>query len=171
MKDELAKSTGLTPSKVDTVTITSRGVMPGAKSFACDYRATFDDITADADNETVVNIGKLFADTERISGAERNRNFDAVASFPNNYIRRLRLRLPEGHSVSQEALAALERSVSNNTGSFTVSATADNDIVSIDVSQQMRDYIIPAAQWQQFLDLTDAAAYFAGAVLIINKEK
>ena len=35
----------------------------------------------------------------------------------------------------------------------------------------MRDYIIPAAQWQQFLDLTDAAAYFAGAVLIINKEK
>ena len=35
----------------------------------------------------------------------------------------------------------------------------------------MRDYIIPAAQWQQYLDLTDAAADFAGAVLIINKEK
>lgn len=171
MKGELANSTGLEPLTVDTVAITSRGVMPGAKSFACNYRATFDNITVDAGDETVVNIGKLFSDMERITGNDRKRDFDAVVSFPNNYIRKLTFALPEGYTIKSEALTALNKSVSNNVGSFSTRAEANDGMVTIDVNTQMRGYVIPAAQWHEFLDITDAAADFAGAVLIVNKEK
>lgn len=171
MKEDIKERTGIEPLSVDTVLINSRGVMPDAKSFGCSYRATFDNITSDAGDETIVNIGKFFGDIERITGKDRNRDFDAFMFFPNNYIRKLTFALPEGYSIKPEALEALNKSVNNSVGSFSTHAESADGIVTINVNTQERDYIVPTEKWQQYLDLTDAAADFAGAVLIINKEK
>lgn len=171
MKEDIKRRTGLEPLSVDTVLITSRGVMPDAKAFGCSYRATFDNITVDAGDETIVNIGKFFGDIERITGKDRERDFDAFMFFPNNYIRKLTFALPEGYSVNPEALEALNKSVSNSVGLFSSHAEANGGVVTIDVNTQERGYVVPTEKWQEYLDLTDAAADFAGTVLIINKKK
>ena len=67
MESSIEIATGTKPASVDSVSITSRGIMPDAKSFGCFYRASFDDFSIDAGEEMIVNIGKLFSDNDRLS--------------------------------------------------------------------------------------------------------
>ncbi len=169
MESSIEIATGTKPASVDSVSITSRGIMPDAKSFGCFYRASFDDFSIDAGEEMIVNIGKLFSDNDRLSGDDRERSIEATGFTPYNYIRKLRIPLPEGYSISDEALAALNTAKSNNLGTFSSSAILDNNEVIIDVNRQLLAYIIPADMWPQYLELSDAAADFASAALVIKK--
>lgn len=171
MADAIGSDMDLKPSEVKEYNFGSRGVMPGDVSFGYDYRAEFADLTFDAGEELGFSIGKLFAGIKRVDGIERDRNFDAFVGFPSNMIRRLTFVVPEGYSISEESVKPLNTSLNNHLGSFMSQASIDeNGNLQINVSFQMKTYVVPAAMWTDFLALTDANADFceSGVMLVKN---
>lgn len=168
-KTHIKSALGTAPATVDDMAIASRGVMPDAKFFGLNYTATFDDIAVDAGDEMIVNVGKFFADATSVEGKDRERNFDAMITIPNNQLRKLRIAIPEGYTAEPSALEALTGSVSNEIGSFTTSATLNDGVVEVSKVEQERTYVIPADKWNQFLELADRGVEFSSAALVLKK--
>ncbi len=140
-----------------------------------DFKLSFDakvpEFVTTAGDELIVKVGSIAGDNHRIEGVERQRwaDIDFGAATQENY--NITLNIPEGYDVDEKSMEALAMQVQNPVGMFATGAKKSDDGKSVVVSVRSR---IQRPQinnngWPAVLDLTDAKASFADAVLVLKK--
>lgn len=159
---------GTRPSSIEDYTITSRGVMPGSGAFEMTSRCSVDGLISDAGEDKLLAVGRLFYDTQRFKGERRERKEAHVwRDSPDSYRYKLTVNIPEGYTVTADALEGLTNNIQTPVGQFYTKASLDGDgrTVTIDMLRRINYAIIPATHWPHMLSIYDAAAAFNEAVL------
>ena len=120
-----------------------------------------------AGNNYIVEIGKLSGSPVKIEEKHRERKLDIYAPFARTMRVEIKLNVPEGYKV--EGLENLSRSVSNEHGSFTATATLDGHTLTVITDKKYNKGMEPAAAWPGLLAILDAATEWSNAKVLLKK--
>lgn len=157
---------------ISDVKVKALGITPDAPEFKLSFDATVPGLVSAAGDELIVRIGSLAGDNHRIEGVERERmvDIDFTAATQENYD--ITLNIPQGYDVDEKSMEALAMHVQSPVGLFATGARKSDDGRSVVVSVRSRIQRpqINITGWHAVLDLTDAKAGFADAVLVLKKK-
>lgn len=174
--DELALSLakgmiGKSVTAASDLTVQQAGVVPGAPELKFDMKFSTEGCVADAGNDLLLNVGSFAGNNIRYDADERQRQLDAYQSAPRQYTYTITFAIPEGYEADAASLEALKMNVNNKLGAFFASAKQEeNGDVTINVLERYNAYVIPADKWDQYLQISDAAAAFNDASLLLKKK-
>ena len=122
-----------------------------------------------AGSNLVVSVGKLIGSQAKVEGVTRNRSFDVNRRSPGLLRWDIRVNIPDGYEVSSESLDKLNQSVKNNAGEFTANASVEGRQLQLVVSKRYDKSDYPASQWQELLQMLDAADEFTTRQIVFKK--
>lgn len=158
---------------IDSVSILSPGFLPDNETFVYRITGSTDGLVTHAGNDILISIGNLVG-AASYSQIDRTkpRDIDIVTRGPYNLRYTLKFELPQGYKVDPESLQQLQVNKANRCGSYFVQTTCepDNNTVTIITNYRNNRRFYPAAVWNEFLDLRDAAIAFADATLILTPQ-
>ena len=159
-------------AEISNVKVKEFGVTPINPDFRLSFDTKIPEFVTAAGDELIVKIGSIAGDNHRIEGIERQRkaDIDFGAASQENY--NITLNIPEGYYVDDKSIDALAMQVQSPVGMFAAGAKKADDgrSVVISVRSRIQRPRINNKGWQAVLDLTDAKAGFADAVLILKKK-
>ena len=158
-------------AEISNVKILEFGLTPEQPDFKLSFDAKVPELTSVAGDELIVKIGNLAGDNHRIEGVERERmvDIDFTAATQENYD--ITLNIPEGYDVDEKSMEALAMHVQSAVGLFATGAKKSDDgrSVTVSVRSRIQRPQISIAGWPSVLELTDAKAGFADAILVLKK--
>ncbi|WP_288716965.1 DUF3857 domain-containing protein [uncultured Duncaniella sp.] len=170
-KAEIKAYHGTDASEFSSGSVTSIGIDPSDPELRYNISYTMDNLVKRAGKNLILSAGKLMSGQIEALPSDRWRTDDVYLRTPREYVTRISLKLPAGYSVNARSLAALDTSVSNETGSFTVSASAPSaDLVSIEITKRYNAHLLSASDWSELLKVLDAANAWQGSTLILDKK-
>jgi hypothetical protein len=154
--------TGLKDQKV-----TSLGIRHTDPDFV--YGSTFnlDGLVKKAGNNIIVEIGKIQGQPLAVKDANRNRTMDVYMPFARGIEYAIVLEIPAGYTA--EGVQALNKNVNNETGSFIVEASTNNNLITINVKKHYTHHFEPAANFSKMLAFLDASNEWTDAKLLLKK--
>lgn len=159
-------------AEISNVKILEFGLTPEQPDFKLSFDAKVPELTSIAGDELIVRIGNLAGDNHRIEGVERERmvDIDFTAATQENYD--ITLNIPEGYDVDEKSMEALAMHVQSAVGLFATGAKKSDDgrSVTVSVRSRIQRPQISIAGWPSVLELTDAKAGFADAMLVLKKK-
>ena len=159
-------------AEISNVRIKEFGLTPEHPDFKLSFDAKVPELTSAAGDELIVRIGTLAGDNHRIEGVERERmvDIDFRAATQENYD--ITLNIPEGYDADDKSMEALAIHVQSPVGLFATGARKSDDgrSVTVSVRSRIQRPQISIAGWPSVLELTDAKAGFADAVLVLKKK-
>jgi hypothetical protein len=149
--------------------ILSTGIDPQHPEFTYKTQYTMDGWVKKAGSNLVVSVGKLIGSQAKVEGVNRNRSFDVNRSSPGLLRWDIRVDIPDGYEVSNESLSKLSRGVKNSAGEFTALASVEGRQLRLVVSKRYDKGDYPASQWQDLLQMLDAADEFTTMQIVFKK--
>jgi hypothetical protein len=128
---------------------------------------TMDNFVKKAGNNYIVEAGKLIGSTSKIDDKDRIRSIDVYAPYARTYTYNITLAIPKGYKV--KGLENFNKNISNETGSLTATATADDATVKLTIVQQYLKNFEPAANWPKLLELMDGLYDISNQKLLFEK--
>lgn len=168
---EIAKGLiGKNVTDVEDVTVGKRGVLPGQPDMEFSMKVKAEDCVSDAGNDLLLHVGRFVGNNKREEGDERQRQLDAFQLSPRQFNITITFAMPAGYKVDPASLDALQMNVSNKYGAYFSSAKTDeNGNLTVNIRERYNSYVIPADDWSQYLQISDAAAAFNDAAVLIKK--
>lgn len=158
-------------SGAEDFTMNRRGIVPGAPDVQFGMKFKAEGCLSDAGNDLLLNVGGFTGNNQRFEGDERQRQLDAFLLAPRQYNYAVTFAIPDGYEVDAASLEALQVNVNNKFGAYFASAKMEeNGDVTVNVRERYNAYMVPADNWDQYLQITDAAATFNDAVLLLKKK-
>ncbi|MDE5812811.1 MAG: hypothetical protein K2H72_00855, partial [Muribaculaceae bacterium] len=158
--------------EVSNVNVASFGITPELPDFRLMFDSKVKEISTDAGDEIIVRIGQFAGDNKRIEGKQRERMTDISfrAPYQENYS--LTFNIPDGYEVEDASLDALAQNVQTPVGMFITAAKKadDGSSVTVGVRSRIQRPLLSIAAWPHVLELTDAKADFADAVIVLKKK-
>ncbi len=124
-------------------------------------------LTAVAGNDIVVSIPSLVGSQPKITKEERNRTLPVDLRYPRKLLWHIVMPVPDGYTV--KGLDNLNKKIENTCGSFVTTAVVDGNNLVIDVRKIYNGAHYENAQWNQVLDIVDAAYNFSQAKIVLKK--
>lgn len=162
---------GLENSSVDTVIVSNYSYTPGSPKLEYSVKGNVDGLVSSAGPDLLVKVGALSGSrniTNELLTEKRTIDICTSRSGQNKWS--LNLHIPEGYTVDAAGLESLKVNKSNNAGIFYAQANYDEEqnIVKVSVMaiNARRNY--PAAAWQDFLDLRQAANDFSETTIVLH---
>jgi hypothetical protein len=149
-------------------TIINPGIRHTAPAFEYASAFNMNGVLKRGGNNYLLEVGKFIGKPTRIAEAQRNRPFDSYMWFPNTVRTEMVILIPKGYEA--DGLAALSGTISNKAGHFTSSAIVEGHTVRITVEKAISSPRYSASEWPQLLSITDAAADWTGAKLLLRKK-
>ncbi|MBR1882418.1 MAG: DUF3857 domain-containing protein [Muribaculaceae bacterium] len=149
--------------------ITSTGIDPKHPDFTYTTHYAMDGWVKKAGSNLIVSIGKLIGDQVKIEGEARKRDFD-INRRATQLTWNITLTLPSGYQVAAESLEKLQQNVSNNAGEFHAQASVSDNQLQLVVAKCYRKADYPVAEWQQLLQIIDAANDFTQKQIVLKKQ-
>lgn len=169
--DEAESFLGVRPKAIDGVDIESFGNIPGSPTAIFSARYTLENMAQDMGDDVIVGVGKLFGDNVKVEGEERERELPAFMKLPNQVSRKLVLIVPEGYAADEESVALLNKNVTNSIGNFyTTARVNDEGNVELQCAERYNTFYVQPQLWAQYLEVSDAAADFNEAELVLHKK-
>lgn len=162
---------GVKPKSVDNVKIESYGNIPGESmtKFSADYKV--EDIAQDMGDEVIISIGKLFGNNVKVEGDERTREMAAFMELPHQVQRNVTLVVPEGYVADSENISQLNRNVVTPLGNFYAKAEINADgNIEMQCLERYNTFYVQPQLWPQYLEVSDAAANYNGAEIVLHKK-
>ena len=128
---------------------------------------TMDNFVKKAGNNYIVEAGKFIGSTSKIDDKDRIRSIDVYAPYARTYTYNISLAIPKGYKV--KGLENFNKNISNETGSLTAMATADDAAVKLTITQQYLKNFEPAANWPKLLELMDGLYNLSNQKLLFEK--
>jgi hypothetical protein len=153
MKDQKIESMGIRNNNPDLIYSSSFRV-PG--------------IVKKAGNNYLVEVGRLQGAPLKIVDGQRSRFLDVYAPFARTLDYEFVLQIPEGYTA--EGVAALNKKVENECGSFTCEASVDGSNVRIRVTKVYKNAFEKAASWPKMLAYIDAANDWSNSKILLRKK-
>lgn len=150
---------GVQPDSVKTFSIDDRGILPGSEGLKITAECDVSELATPLGADLNVHAGRLIGAFEKIAGAERTPLLDAMMPTAHQYSRTVTIHIPEGYTVDETSLQGFAVNVNKPIGQFAVQAkiNADGDLEIVSI-WRIKLHTIALHQWQQLLDLSDAAA-------------
>ena len=166
-KDEISEHFDADPKAIDTFEIHQPAILDEKSPF--EYRSVFsmEDFVQKAGNNYLLEVGKLVGSVDKIEDKERNRTMDIYGPSPSIYSWNISVNIPAGYHVS--GIEELNKTVSNETGSFSCSAATSGSSVIIKVSIKSEHNFYKAVNWPKILELDDALYLFSTQKLLLVK--
>jgi len=155
--------TNLTNHKIENL-----GVRHNNGDFIYSSEFTMGGLVKKAGNNFIVDIGKLQGIPLKIEDNQRQRNLNVYAPFARSIHYQITLEIPPGYTA--EGVASLNKKVENESGAFTVDASSDGKIVTVNVSKIYKKAFEPAANWSNILAFMDAAVDWSNSKLLLKKQ-
>ena len=108
-------------------------------------------------------------DQVSINDTERKRNID-VYYTPRSFENTIRIELPTGYKVSNEALAKLNTNTSNECAEFVTKANVEGNQLVLTTRKTFKNSFEPAANWDKILKVVDAAKNFENVQVVVSKK-
>lgn len=158
-------------AEISDVKVKELGVTPEQPNFKLSFDAKVPELVTAAGDELIVRIGNLAGDNHRIEGVERERLADIYFTAATQENFDITLNIPEGYEVDDKSIEALACNVQSPVGLFATGAkkSSDGRSVTVSVRSRIQRPLINASGWPSVLELTDAQAGFADAVLVLKK--
>jgi hypothetical protein len=168
-KDEAKEQFEEEPKDLDVFEVKTKALLRNQDQF--EYRSVFalDNLVKKAGNNFIVDAGRLIGKYNRIEDKERKRSMDVYMTCARTFNYNVSINIPEGYVV--KGVEDLNKSVTNETGSFNATATMDGKVVSIKVKRTFTHNFEPAANWSKIVDLLDAVNEFNNKKLLLEKKK
>ena len=158
-------------STINSIDVVERGIVPGTPATKVKLDLTANEFTSNAGNGILLNIGRFAGKYARLEGADRERMLDAFLTSPVQYYYDIVFEVPQGYAPDAASLENCNVNVSNMYGSFFAAARlTDDGNIELNVRQRFNTYMIPQNEWASFLELSDAAAAFNDAAVLLNRK-
>jgi len=144
------------------------GIRHTAPDFVYSSSFNLASLVKKAGNNVIVEIGKIQGDPFIIKPEQRKRDIDIYMPFARTLEYSIELQIPDGYTV--EGIAALNKKVENETGSFIAEATATDKLVTIKLKKQYLHNFEPAKNWEKLLQFIDAANDWRNSKLLFKKK-
>jgi hypothetical protein len=128
---------------------------------------TMDNFVKKAGNNYIVEAGKLIGSFTKVEEKERTRTIDVYTPCARRYSYNITIEIPKGYAV--KGIENFSKSISNETGSLTASATADEAAVMIKIQQLYARNFEPASNWPKLLELMDGLYNMTNQKLLLEK--
>ena len=170
--DEIEQVLGNRAASVDSWAVTGHGVLPGDNELELKSRSVHEGLLADAGNDLLFSVGKLFSNAATHQGDFRSRKVDAWRTAGDTQRYTLDIDIPDGYTVTEEALASLVGNMRTPVGQFVTTAQLSDDgrRVTVSMLKSIKYPRIPATLWDEYLKITDSAAAFNEAVLVLTRK-
>jgi hypothetical protein len=137
------------------------------KSLKYSETFTLSEMTAAAGQDLVVPVLALMGEQPKIKQEERKRTLPVDVRYPRSFSWNITLALPTGYTV--KGIENLNKQVSNVCGSVNSTARVDNNNLVVDVKKTYKGKQFDVAQWQQFVEVLDAAYDLSQVKVILKK--
>ncbi len=144
------------------------GIDPKSPKYVYNLDYSVRDLVRRAGRNLLVSVGRLIEQEGELLDSDRQRTDYTVTKGAREYITRIELLLPPGAKVSDNSLAALNRTVSNSAGLFGVSAKADDGKVVVDIIKRYDRRFLPASSWPDMVEIIDAVVAWQASTLLIE---
>lgn len=138
-------------------------------AFVYNVDYSIDGLVKKAGKNIIISIGKLMDDQVSINDTERKRNID-VYYTPRSFENTIRIELPIGYKVSNEALAKLNTNTSNECAEFVTKANVEGNQLVLTTRKTFKNSFEPAANWVKILKVVDAAKNFENTQVVVSKK-
>jgi hypothetical protein len=149
--------------------ILGTGINPSEPAFVYKTRYTMDGWVKRAGSNLVVSAGKLIGAQSKVEGSDRRRTFDVNRRCPALVRWNITINVPDGYQVSQESLAKLQQQVKNSAGEFNATASIEGNRLTLAVNMRYNKGDYPVSQWQDLLQIIDAADEFTTRQVVFKK--
>ena len=149
--------------------VLTAGIDPQNPVFAYRTRYAMDGWVKKAGNNLIVSVGKLIGSQVKVEGVNRNRMADVDRRSPGLFTWDITVEIPSGLEVTGESLEKLQQRVANSAGEFTASATVQGGQLHLTVTKRYNHGHYTASQWQELLQVIDAAHEFTTRQVVLKK--
>lgn len=131
---------------------------------------TMDGLVKKAGKNLTLSVGQLVGQQTHIEGKERQRTDDIIFSYPRTFVATINVELPSGYSVTPESLQKLNTNLTNEDMRFVTKAEVTENKLVIHLEKEYKKQIVPAARWQNVLEILDKAYEFNNQQVILRKK-
>lgn len=143
------------PIKDAKFTLISDGRTQKKSTLSFKEEFELNDFVRRAGKKYLVNLTGLMGSQLQIKKEERTRKYDIDVRFPKTYNWYITFKIPAGYKA--EGLSELNKSIDNETGTFSLTAKEENGTIVLDIKKAYKQKDVPAAKWKDMLAFIDAA--------------
>lgn len=136
-------------------------------AFAYHTNFTMENLVKKAGNNYIVQAGKLIGALNKTDEKERTRTIDIYTPCARTYTYNITLNIPKGYAV--KGIENFNKTISNETGSLTVSAAEDGAVVHLIIKQLYQRNFEPVSNWPKMLELMDGLYDISNQKLLLEK--
>jgi len=165
--EEIKDQFDISPKEVISFGIDKMGIRHDDPDFVYSTTFTLDGLLKRAGNNYIFDVGKIIGSQLRVKPGQRDRKVDVYQPFARSFEYDIELVIPKGYTV--EGADKLNREIDNTCGAFTVTATRESDKLKLHVRKVYKNSFEPVAQWQNLLQIIDAATDFENQKVLLKK--
>jgi hypothetical protein len=144
------------------------GVRHTKPDFIYSSNFVIDGIMKKADNNYILEVGKMLGEPLKVKEDQRKRTLDIFEPYARSVEQEITIDVSEGYFV--EGLNALNTLVKNETGYFIAEAKQEGSQVKISVKKHYLHNFEPAANFPKMSEFMDAASAWTGSKLLFKKK-
>lgn len=167
MKVEIYNYHGFNPKDVIEYNVTSIGAIPENPDLKYNVKYTVEGLVKKAGNNIILDAGKLIGSQWEPTPEERNRKINAYLPTARIYENEIQVQLPAGYET--QGLETLNKSVDNEYGLFSASASMEGNTLKINVRKEYKKSFIPVAEWGKLMEMLDKTNEFGAQSVVLKK--
>ncbi len=161
---------GAAPAEFIDARVTNIGIDPDEPWLKYSLEYKIDNCVKTAGRNIIVLVGKLLSNQLEPLPTDRERDDDAYFGSARDYTTEINIDIPSGYKINQQSLSALDKSVKNEAGEFSVVASADDDKLKIIINKKYLKPRLDASLWPDMLKILDSAAAWNSATVVLEKK-
>jgi hypothetical protein len=157
----------ITPEQVTDKAILKTGLVNPEKELVYTTTFVFPSFIQKAGANYLLNAGKLIGTILPVKPEDRTRTVDIYMPAARELNYKINVNIPKGYKV--KGVEQLNKSLSNNCGSFTSNATTDGNVLTLMVSRTYTHNFEKASEWPKLVSLLDVAFDFTNQKVLLEK--
>jgi hypothetical protein len=167
--DEIDQQYNNKPKDISGFAIQQAALFNSKAPFEYSTSFSMENFVKKAGNNYIIEAGKLVGDYQKVDDKERIRNIDVYMPCARTLNWEITINIPKGYNV--KGVNEMNRSISNEAGSFNCTATTDGSAVKIKVSRTYINNFEKAEAWSKLLEMMDMFYNFTTQKILLEKTK
>ncbi len=157
------------PKDVSTYQVNQPALFSAKTPFEFSSSFSMENFVKKAGNNYILEAGKLVGSYSKVDDKERTRSVDIYMPCARTFSYNISINIPKGYNA--KGVEELNKTISNETGSFSSTAAIEGDAVNIKIARTYANNFEKAANWPKLLELMDGFYNFTTQKILLEKSK